>query len=144
MKILKTLRLLGLVVFIASILVFIGTLFIGGYTLTEKTIEQFFSSKTDFVTTALKEVAREKEILNKAKNNFFTHIGIYAYTNNFLQIFTKLKETFLEKLECLEQLRAIENGYKLYLVETKYKSLAVDTAKDLQKVIAQIKYDKKI
>ena len=87
---------------------------------------------------------REKEILNKAKNNFFTHIGIYAYTNNFLQIFTKLKETFLEKLECLEQLRAIENGYKLYLVETKYKSLAVDTAKDLQKVIAQIKYDKKI
>lgn len=87
---------------------------------------------------------RDKEILNKVKDNFFTHIGIYAYTNDFLQIFTKLKETFLERLECLEQLRAIENGYKLYLVETKYKSLAVDTPEDLQKVIVQMKHDKKI
>jgi len=42
MKILKTLRLLGLVVFIASVLVFIGTLFIGGYTLTEKNNKDCF------------------------------------------------------------------------------------------------------
>jgi len=87
---------------------------------------------------------REKKLLNQAKNNFFTHIGIYAYTNKFLQIFTKLKETFLEKLECLEQLRALENGYKLYLVETKYKSLAVDTPQDLAKVRQQITSHKKL
>lgn len=86
---------------------------------------------------------REKNILKKIKNNFFTHMGIYAYTNNFLQTFTKLKESFLEQLECLEQLRAIENGYKLFLVETKYKSLAVDMPEDLPKVIAQLNRDKK-
>lgn len=71
MKILKTLRLLGLVVFIASVLIFIGTLFIGGYTLTEKTIETVFSSKTAFVATTLKEVAQEKGILNKEIGNAF-------------------------------------------------------------------------
>ncbi len=71
MKILKTLRLLGLVVFIASILVFIATLFIGGYALTEKTIETVFSGKTDYVTSTLKEVAQEKEILNKEIDNVF-------------------------------------------------------------------------
>lgn len=71
MKILKTLRLLGLVVFIASVLIFIGTLFIGGYALTEKTIETVFSSKTAFVTTTLKEVAQEKGILNKEIGNAF-------------------------------------------------------------------------
>ncbi|VXA93472.1 FeS-binding protein (modular protein) [Flavobacterium sp. 9AF] len=71
MKILKTLRLLGLVVFIASVLIFIGTLFIGGYALTEKTIETVFSSKTDYVTTTLKDVAKEKGILNKEMGNAF-------------------------------------------------------------------------
>lgn len=71
MKILKTLRLLGLVVFIASVLVFIGTLFIGGYTLTEKTIKTVFSSKTVYVTTTLKDVAQEKGILNKEMGNAF-------------------------------------------------------------------------
>lgn len=67
------------------------------------------------------------------------HIGIYAYRKDFLFKYTKMKQTPLEKTESLEQLRALENGYKIGVIETEFKGIGVDTKEDLEKVIEYIK-----
>jgi 3-deoxy-manno-octulosonate cytidylyltransferase (CMP-KDO synthetase) len=76
------------------------------------------------------------------KFNFYKHIGIYAYRKSFLNKLTELPVSALERAECLEQLRALENGYKIYTVETEYNSISVDTPEDLKK-INQLINDKK-
>ena len=65
----------------------------------------------------------------------FKHIGVYVYRRKFLLRFSKMKPTPLEKLEKLEQLRALENGYKIKVTLVDYEPLAVDTPEDLQKVV---------
>lgn len=64
----------------------------------------------------------------------FQHIGIYAYKKAFLERYSSLPQTFLEKSEKLEQLRAIEHGFKIRMVETDYRSIGVDTLEDLERV----------
>lgn len=59
------------------------------------------------------------------------HIGIYGYTSDFLMKFRELEQTQLELAERLEQMRAIEHGYKIKLLQTTYHSLSVDTEEDL-------------
>ncbi len=71
-------------------------------------------------------------IAGKAKVH--KHIGIYAYRRDFLLKYAKLAPTPLEEAESLEQLRALENGYKIKVIETKEKFVGVDTAEDLAKV----------
>ena len=66
--------------------------------------------------------------------SYYKHIGIYAYTKDFLLTFAALKPSPLEKAEGLEQLRAIENGYKIKAVETNVDTIAVDVAEDLKLV----------
>ena len=65
----------------------------------------------------------------------FEHIGIYSYQKDFLLTFASLKPTPLELSESLEQLRALENGYKIKVILTKheYVALSVDTPEDLEK-----------
>jgi 3-deoxy-manno-octulosonate cytidylyltransferase (CMP-KDO synthetase) len=69
---------------------------------------------------------------------YYKHFGIYVYRANFLQKFTRLAPTPLEKAEKLEQLRILENGYKIKCVITEYESFPVDTPEDLQKVIESL------
>ncbi|AJQ25967.1 3-deoxy-manno-octulosonate cytidylyltransferase [Pelosinus fermentans] len=64
----------------------------------------------------------------------FKHIGIYAYRREFLLKYAKLAPTPLEKTESLEQLRALEHGYRIKVIETNFKSIGVDTIEDLEKV----------
>ena len=64
----------------------------------------------------------------------YKHIGIYAYRRDFLLQYAKMAETPLEHAESLEQLRALENGYRIKVVETKSKFVGVDTEEDLEKV----------
>src|SRR3990167_885990 len=64
----------------------------------------------------------------------FKHIGLYVYRKDFLLKFARMKPTLLEEAEKLEQLRVLENGYKIKVVETKYNSIGVDTKEDLEKV----------
>ena len=71
-------------------------------------------------------------IAGKAKVH--KHIGIYAYRRDFLLKYAKLAPTPLEEAESLEQLRALENGYKIKVIETKEKFVGVDTAEDRAKV----------
>lgn len=73
------------------------------------------------------------------KHKYYKHIGIYAYRKNFLFKLTRLPEGELEKIEKLEQLRIIENGYKIRTVLTDYQSLSVDTDEDLRNINTYIK-----
>jgi 3-deoxy-manno-octulosonate cytidylyltransferase (CMP-KDO synthetase) len=62
------------------------------------------------------------------------HIGLYVYHKDFLLKFAQMKQTPLEISEKLEQLRILENGHKIYVEKTKYKTIGVDTEDDLKKV----------
>lgn len=69
---------------------------------------------------------------------YFKHIGIYGYRADILQQITNLPISSLEKAESLEQLRWIENGYRIKVAETELETHAIDTPEDLGKVISQI------
>ena len=66
----------------------------------------------------------------------FKHVGIYAYRRNFLLKYAALAPTPLEKAESLEQLRALENGYKIKVLESDFQGIGVDTPEDLAAVNA--------
>jgi 3-deoxy-manno-octulosonate cytidylyltransferase (CMP-KDO synthetase) len=65
---------------------------------------------------------------------YFKHIGIYVYRRNFLLDYSTLPVGPLEQAERLEQLRAIENGFRIRVTETDYESIGVDTPEDLERV----------
>jgi 3-deoxy-manno-octulosonate cytidylyltransferase (CMP-KDO synthetase) len=64
----------------------------------------------------------------------YKHIGLYVYRRDFLLRYPELPVGPLERAERLEQLRALENGHKIRVVETDYESVGVDTPEDLEKV----------
>ncbi len=66
----------------------------------------------------------------------FKHIGVYVFRRKFLLHFSKMKPTPLEKLEKLEQLRALENGHRIKVTVVEYEPVCVDTPEDIQKVEA--------
>ncbi|WP_442591611.1 3-deoxy-manno-octulosonate cytidylyltransferase [Pedobacter sp. AW31-3R] len=70
-----------------------------------------------------------------AAHQFYKHIGIYGYTTATLLEITKLKPSTLELAESLEQLRWVENGYKIQTKITDLETIAVDTPQDLEKII---------
>jgi 3-deoxy-manno-octulosonate cytidylyltransferase (CMP-KDO synthetase) len=69
---------------------------------------------------------------------YFKHLGLYAYRKPALDRFVTLPESSLEKAERLEQLRFLENGIPIYVAETPYDSIGVDTEEDLQRVISML------
>ncbi|HPD57323.1 MAG TPA: 3-deoxy-manno-octulosonate cytidylyltransferase [Smithellaceae bacterium] len=70
----------------------------------------------------------------KLSADYYKHHGIYAYRRDFLDVFTALPEGKLERLEALEQLRALEHGYRIKVVVTSYDSVEVDNELELAKV----------
>jgi 3-deoxy-manno-octulosonate cytidylyltransferase (CMP-KDO synthetase) len=70
---------------------------------------------------------------------YYKHLGLYAYHKDALDRFVTLPESSLEKSERLEQLRFLENGIPIYVGETPYDSVGVDTEEDLQRVIKFLK-----
>ena len=69
-----------------------------------------------------------------AGGRHFKHIGLYVYRRDFLLGYPDLPRGPLEQAEKLEQLRALENGFSIRVVETEYESLGVDTPEDLERV----------
>ena len=99
-------------------------------------------------------VQRYGSLENALKNesNLFSlyrkHTGLYIYRREFLLKYTKAKQTKLEKTEMLEQLRALENGARIKVVEVSESSIGVDTREDFERVqeiiekMSEIKYRK--
>ncbi|WP_371372163.1 3-deoxy-manno-octulosonate cytidylyltransferase [Sporomusa aerivorans] len=73
----------------------------------------------------------------------YKHIGIYAYRRDFLLKYAVLPPTPLELTESLEQLRALEHGYKIKVLKTDFKSIGVDTPEELERVNEYFKKMKK-
>jgi len=65
---------------------------------------------------------------------YFKHIGLYVYRRDLLLAYPSLKPGVLERVERLEQLRALENGYSIRVAETEYETIGVDTPEDLEAV----------
>ncbi len=65
---------------------------------------------------------------------FYKHIGMYAYTKDFLFTYTNLPSSKLEHAEKLEQLRVLEHGFKIKTVETEFDTIGIDTPQDLEKL----------
>ena len=66
--------------------------------------------------------------------SFYSHVGIYAYRYDALKRFVELPQSFLEKSESLEQLRALQNGINVWAVPVKKGAISVDVREDLQAV----------
>lgn len=79
------------------------------------------------------------ESFSSGKLLCYKHVGLYVYRRDFLLKFAAMTPTFLEMSEKLEQLRAIENGIKIRVVETDFESIGVDTPDDLLKVQEQFR-----
>lgn len=74
----------------------------------------------------------------KLNMGFYKHVGLYAYTKNFLFTYKNLPFSKLENAEKLEQLRVLESGFKIRTVETDVDTIGVDTPEDLEKVKKQL------
>ncbi len=72
---------------------------------------------------------------DRTNPRYFKHLGLYAYRKAALDRFVTLPESSLEKAERLEQLRFLENGIDLYVGETPFDSVGVDTEEDFQRVV---------
>jgi 3-deoxy-manno-octulosonate cytidylyltransferase (CMP-KDO synthetase) len=83
--------------------------------------------------------ARESEIKLPI---YFKHIGLYSYTKDFLFTYKNLPVSYLERVERLEQLRVLEEGFRIKVIETKYDTIGVDTPADLGKVKAKLEEGK--
>jgi 3-deoxy-manno-octulosonate cytidylyltransferase (CMP-KDO synthetase) len=128
----------------------------------DELVEPFFSDPTIEMSTLAFRIVREDEVTNPkdVKVTFddsgfalyfsrspipygrdpnlsfdtYKHLGIYAYTRNFLEIFKKLPEGKLEVVEKLEQLRVLEYGYRIKVIITPYDSPEVDLPDDLARI----------
>ncbi len=73
-------------------------------------------------------------VRGEESQTYYKHIGLYVYRRDFLLRYSNMAVGPLEKAERLEQLRALENGFKIRVVETEYESVGVDTPEDLERV----------
>jgi len=73
--------------------------------------------------------SKPEEWINR--NTFYSHIGMYAYRYDILLELTKLPTGILEKAESLEQLRWLENGYRIKTAQTQFENIGIDTPEDL-------------
>lgn len=74
------------------------------------------------------------------QNTFYSHIGMYAYRFDILKQLTRLPVGILEKAESLEQLRWLENGYRIKTAQTTFDNIGIDTPEDLRQAEKLLKY----
>ena len=90
------------------------------------------TDKNDFAIYFSRSVIPYSRNLNM--DNYYKHVGIYGYKRDFVMEYAKMASTPLELSESLEQLRVLENGYKIKVLETPYKIIGVDTQEELERV----------
>ncbi len=74
-----------------------------------------------------------------SRHTFYKHIGMYAYRTDILKTLTSLPVSPLEKTESLEQLRWLENGFRIKVAETKTETIGIDTPEDLEKALVNLR-----
>ncbi len=84
-----------------------------------------------FSRAAIPHLAPNSEVKSPL---YYKHVGLYGYTKDFLFTYKNLPVSTLETIELLEQLRVLEEGVKIKVIETKYETIGVDTPEDLEKV----------
>lgn len=82
-----------------------------------------------------RDVAQENWL---KKETYYKHIGMYAFRSSILKKINLLEESRLERIEKLEQLRWLENGYEIYVSETKHESKSIDTIDDYNYILENI------
>jgi 3-deoxy-manno-octulosonate cytidylyltransferase (CMP-KDO synthetase) len=92
-----------------------------------------------FSRSAIPHHAQNSELKDPV---YYKHIGLYGYTKDFLFTYKNLPVSRLEKTECLEQLRVLEEGFRIKVIETKYETIGVDTASDLERVRKYLEKEK--
>ena len=125
----------------------------------DKAINALISDEKNDISTLIRELKNRDEVLNpnivkavvaedgkalyfsratipyereSGKSPFYGHIGLYAYRKESLLKMTKLPQSELEKAECLEQLRALQNGMTIKTVLVDYKPIGIDTPEDVE------------
>ena len=93
----------------------------------------FFSRSMLPFPRDVKEISIAKEVLEKY--HFYRHIGIYGYRKDFLLKFVNMEQSYLEKVEKLEQLRALENGFKIKMIEAESSLIGIDTREDYEEAL---------
>ena len=93
----------------------------------------FFSRSLIPFPRDVKEISIANEVLKKYQ--FFRHIGIYGYRKDFLLKFVNMEQSYLEKIEKLEQLRALENGFKIKMIEVNSSLIGIDTREDYEEAL---------
>ena len=93
----------------------------------------FFSRSMLPFPRDVKEISTSNKVLEKCQ--FFRHIGIYGYRKEFLLHYINMKQSPLEKIEKLEQLRALENGFKIKMIETDSSLMGIDTREDYEEAL---------
>jgi 3-deoxy-manno-octulosonate cytidylyltransferase (CMP-KDO synthetase) len=92
-----------------------------------------------FSRSTIPHIRNTGEVDWLAKHTFFKHIGMYAYRTDILEKITRLKVSALEKAESLEQLRWLENGFRVKVAETDLETIGVDTTDDLERAVLFLK-----
>ncbi len=87
-----------------------------------------------------KAITFSRKIKNNDRKNIYQHIGIYIYKISILKKFVQLQQTKSEKLERLEQLRALQNNIEIDVVFANSKAIGVDTKKDYIEIKKLMKY----
>ena len=78
-----------------------------------------------------RDTAGQVDAVWLAQNRCYRHLGLYAYKADFLSAFSSLKPGFLEQVEKLEQLRAMEHGYRIHVGITDQATIGIDTPEDI-------------
>ena len=114
-------------------------------TLVMSTLRQAISDEADLMNPNVVKVvvdssdnalyfSRSPIPFQRERGAAFKHIGLYGYRRDFLLTFAALTQTPLERAESLEQLRALEHGFRIRAVPTRFDSIEVDTPEDLERV----------
>jgi 3-deoxy-manno-octulosonate cytidylyltransferase (CMP-KDO synthetase) len=77
----------------------------------------------------IRDIPDQEQWLNH--HSFWGHVGIYGYRRKILSCYSSLKKGVLERVECLEQLRLLENGITIQCIRTPEPSIGIDTPEDL-------------
>jgi 3-deoxy-manno-octulosonate cytidylyltransferase (CMP-KDO synthetase) len=92
-----------------------------------------------FSRSTIPHIRNTEQSLWLKKHPFYKHIGMYAYRTDILGKVTQLEVSSLEKAESLEQLRWLENGFKIKIAETSLETIGIDTPDDLNTALAYLK-----